>query len=72
MSDRLTSPAPILNVGETVVLFDGTCKLCNGWARFIIRHDRLHHIRLATVQSSQGQQLLEGQDYPPIALKPSY
>ena len=58
MTDRSTSPAPLLNSGETVVLFDGTCKLCNGWAKFIIRHDRLHHIRLATVQSWQGQQLL--------------
>lgn len=58
MTGRLGSPAPLLKDGETVVLFDGTCKLCNGWAKFIIRHDRLHRIRLATVQSSQGQQLL--------------
>jgi len=58
LTGRLGSPAPLLKDGETVVLFDGTCKLCNGWAKFIIRHDRLHRIRLATVQSSQGQQLL--------------
>jgi predicted DCC family thiol-disulfide oxidoreductase YuxK len=58
MTGRLGSPAPLLKDGETVVLFDGTCKLCNGWAKFIIRHDRLHRIRLATVQSTQGQQLL--------------
>lgn len=58
MTGGLGSPAPLLKDGETVVLFDGTCKLCNGWAKFIIRHDRLHRIRLATVQSSQGQQLL--------------
>ncbi len=58
MTDPRNPPAPLLNSGETVVLFDGTCKLCNGWAKFIIRHDRLRRIRLATVQSSQGQQLL--------------
>jgi predicted DCC family thiol-disulfide oxidoreductase YuxK len=58
MTARRTSAPPLLNSSETVVLFDGTCKLCNGWAKFIIRHDRLHRIRLATVQSSQGQQLL--------------
>jgi predicted DCC family thiol-disulfide oxidoreductase YuxK len=58
MTARRTSAPPLLNRSETVVLFDGTCKLCNGWAKFIIRHDRLHCIRLATVQSSQGQQLL--------------
>jgi predicted DCC family thiol-disulfide oxidoreductase YuxK len=51
-------PAPFLESGQTVVLFDGTCKLCNGWARFIISHDRAHHIQLAAVQSPQGQALL--------------
>lgn len=41
-----------------MVLFDGVCKLCNGWAKFLIRHDRQHRVRLATVQSPQGQALL--------------
>lgn len=40
------------------MLFDGICKLCNGWAKFVIRHDRHQRIRLATVQSAQGQALL--------------
>jgi predicted DCC family thiol-disulfide oxidoreductase YuxK len=52
------SPAPFLEPGETVVLFDGVCKLCNGWARFLIRHDRHQRVRLATVQSPEGQALL--------------
>jgi predicted DCC family thiol-disulfide oxidoreductase YuxK len=52
------TPAPLLNPGETVVLFDGVCKLCNGWARFLIRHDRQHRMRLASVQSPEGQALL--------------
>ncbi|MDQ0668357.1 thiol-disulfide oxidoreductase DCC family protein [Pseudomonas sp. W2I6] len=43
---------------DAVVLFDGTCKLCNGWARFIINHDVSRRIKLATVQSDQGQALL--------------
>ena len=64
MSSPFTSPPPLLNANETVVLFDGTCKLCNGWAAFIIRHDRKHRIRLATVQSSQGQQLLRWAGLP--------
>lgn len=50
--------APILRPGESVVLFDGVCKLCNRWAKFIIRHDREHRIRLASVQSPEGQILL--------------
>ena len=52
------TPAPFLAPGETVVLFDGVCKLCNGWAKFLIRHDRHHRVRLATVQSPEGQALL--------------
>ena len=49
---------PGLSAGERVVLFDGVCKLCNGWAKFLIRHDRQHRFRLASVQSPQGQALL--------------
>lgn len=52
------TPAPLLNPGESVVLFDGVCKLCNGWARFLIRHDHQHRVRLAAVQSPEGQALL--------------
>lgn len=52
------APAPLLAPGETVVLFDGVCKLCNGWAKFLIRHDRHHRVRLAAVQSPEGQALL--------------
>ncbi len=60
MPASLTRPsrAPMLKPGETVVLFDGVCKLCNGWARFLIRHDRQQRVRLATVQSPEGQALL--------------
>ena len=49
------APAPLLNPGETVVLSDGVCKLCNGWARFLIRHDHPRRVRLAAVQSPEGQ-----------------
>lgn len=52
------TPAPLLAPDETVVLFDGVCKLCNGWAKFLIRHDRHHRVRLASVQSAEGQALL--------------
>ncbi len=60
MPTSLTRPsrAPMLEPGETVVLFDGVCKLCNGWARFLVRHDRQRRVRLATVQSPEGQALL--------------
>ena len=58
------STAPLLKPGETVVLFDGVCKLCNGWAKFLIRHDRQQRVRLAAVQSPEGQALLAWADLP--------
>lgn len=42
-----------------VVLFDGKCKLCNFWVRFIIRNDTKKVFKLATVQSPEGQKLLK-------------
>jgi predicted DCC family thiol-disulfide oxidoreductase YuxK len=56
------SPALFLVSGETVLLFDGVCKLCNGWAKFLIRHDRNQRIRLATVQSPEGRRCSHGQN----------
>ena len=65
MPSALTRPttAPHLAPGETVVLFDGACKLCNGWVKFLIRHDREQRVRLATVQSTPDhqRQLLKSQ-----------
>ncbi len=64
------TPAPLLKPGETVVLFDGVCKLCNGWARFLIRHDHQRHVRLATVQSPEGQALLAWAGLPWMSSTP--
>lgn len=53
-----TSTPPYLQPGDRVVLFDGVCRLCNGSARFLIRHDRHRKIKLASMQSVEGQALL--------------
>ena len=37
-----------------VVLFDGVCNLCNGWAQFLIARDPRGKLRLASVQSCTG------------------
>jgi predicted DCC family thiol-disulfide oxidoreductase YuxK len=52
------SVLPIL-VNQRVVLFDGVCKLCNGWAKFLIKHDQQQLFRLASVQSAEGQAILQ-------------
>jgi len=43
---------------EQVVLFDGTCNLCNAAVRFVIEHDRAGSFRFATLQSETGARLL--------------
>jgi len=62
MTDQ--SLPPFIQVGERVVLFDGVCKLCSGWVRFLIRHDPQQRFRLASVQSVQGQALLAWSGLP--------
>lgn len=58
MQEQTQTPPPLIQPGERVVLFDGLCKLCNGWAKFLIRHDPEQRFRLASVQSEAGQALL--------------
>jgi predicted DCC family thiol-disulfide oxidoreductase YuxK len=40
-----------------IILFDGTCHLCNGAVRFILRHDSTGQFRFASMQSPQGAAL---------------
>ena len=40
-----------------VIVYDGHCALCSGWARFVIRHDPEARYRLLPAQSSLGQAL---------------
>ncbi|WP_078085736.1 thiol-disulfide oxidoreductase DCC family protein [Microbulbifer mangrovi] len=56
--DSRTITAPYLEQGDRVVLFDGVCRLCSAWARFLLKFDRDRHFKLATVQSHEGQAIL--------------
>lgn len=49
---------PYIALNDKVILYDGICRLCSGWAKFIIRHDTQHQFKLVTVQSPEGQALL--------------
>lgn len=60
---RVTLP-PNVGPDEKVILFDGVCKLCNGWSRFIIQHDTAHRFKLCSVQSDEGQAILSFFAYP--------
>lgn len=41
-----------------IVVFDSQCLLCNGWVRFLLRHDRQAVIRFASIQGAAGRRLL--------------
>lgn len=56
--DSSPSLAPGIASSDCVVLFDGVCKLCNAWARFLIRFDRERRFKLCSVQSPEGQEIL--------------
>jgi len=53
---------------KPVIIFDGYCALCSGWAAFVLRHDPAGQFRLLSAQSPLGQALyrhygLDPQDY---------
>lgn len=58
------SVIPCLQSGESVVLYDGVCKLCNGWVHFLLRHNLSRKVRFAAVQSDAGKMLLDWAGLP--------
>ena len=54
--------APSDTDAHPLILFDGTCNLCNGAVGFIIRHDRAGRFRFAPLQSASPRS-----DPPPAA-----
>jgi predicted DCC family thiol-disulfide oxidoreductase YuxK len=43
---------------DQVVLFDGVCKLCNVWSKFLIQNDQKRIFKLCSVQSNEGKAIL--------------
>lgn len=43
--------------GGPIILFDALCVLCSANARFVLRHDRKRHFRLASMQGEAGRAL---------------
>jgi predicted DCC family thiol-disulfide oxidoreductase YuxK len=75
-SIRVMKPAPYSYRGDPAVpaftddhlifFFDGVCVPCNGFADFIIRHDRAGTFRLAAAQSPVGQAMYRHYGLDPI------
>ncbi len=51
--------------GDAVIVFDGVCVLCNGWVRFLLRHDRAGRYHFAAMQSASGRHLLAAHGLDP-------
>ncbi len=56
-SYRADPAVPPFPDDKVLVVFDGVCVLCSGFARFILRRDKRFAFRLATAQSPLGQAL---------------
>jgi predicted DCC family thiol-disulfide oxidoreductase YuxK len=53
---------------KPLIVFDGYCVLCSGWAKFVLRQDRAARYRLLAAQSALGHALyihygLDPEDY---------
>lgn len=42
-----------------IIVFDALCVLCSANAQFVLRHDRAHRFRLASMQGPVGAALLQ-------------
>jgi predicted DCC family thiol-disulfide oxidoreductase YuxK len=67
-SYRQDSAVPSFADDKPVIIFDGYCALCSGWAAFVLRHDVEARYRLLSAQSPLGHALylhygLNPQDY---------
>jgi predicted DCC family thiol-disulfide oxidoreductase YuxK len=67
-SYRHDPAVPLFPDDRPIIIFDGYCALCSGWAAFVLRHDRDGKYRLLSAQSALGQALyrhygLDPQDY---------
>lgn len=49
---------------KPIILFDGVCNFCNFWVNFIIDRDNKEKLKLAALQSEQGQTLLKKFNLP--------
>lgn len=67
-SYRLDPAVPPFADDKPIIIFDGYCALCSGWAAFVLRHDQAGAYRLLSAQSPLGHALyvhygLNPQDY---------
>jgi predicted DCC family thiol-disulfide oxidoreductase YuxK len=57
-----------MTAAPDLIVFDGVCVLCNGFARFVHRRDRAGTFRFATAQSPSGRAVYESKGLSPDAM----
>lgn len=67
-SYRQDPAVPAFPDDRPIIVFDGHCSLCSGWAKFVLKHDRQRRFRLLPAQTDVGLSLyihygLDPQDY---------
>lgn len=55
---------PHIEPGERVVLFDGVCSLCTAWTKFLFKYDTSKRVRMCSIQSQAGIDILEWAGVP--------
>lgn len=53
-SYRADPAVPAFADDRPIIVFDGNCALCSGWARFVLRNDRKGRYRLLPAQTPLG------------------
>ncbi len=63
----MTQASDIISTVQTqdTIVFDGTCVLCNGFMKFILRFDRQKNFKFLTAQSDNGQVLYKHHNLDP-------
>ncbi|MBL8022509.1 MAG: thiol-disulfide oxidoreductase DCC family protein [Leptospirales bacterium] len=64
MNQNVLQPPPHIERGERVVLFDGVCNLCTAWTRFLLKYDKTARVRMCSIQSPAGQDILKWAGVP--------
>lgn len=54
-SYRLDCAVPPFPDDKPIIVFDGKCVLCSGWARFVLRKDKKRTFRLLPAQTPLGK-----------------
>lgn len=54
---------------QDLIVFDGACVFCSGFARFIVRHDPAARFRFVTAQSGTGTALYRAHNLDPAILE---